>query len=621
MKTKVLFTVALLTALLCPQKAEAYLFNSVSPSGHTLHYDTIGGSAAVVGFYNGTLTGDLIIPDSVTYNGVTYAVTEIYENAFRNNPGMTSVSIPNTVRWIGGMAFKNCTGLTSITIPESVTRIGFIPSRQVFDCTFQGCTGLTEVIFNADSCISMRNPFLDCDNSITTLVIGNNVKAIPETAFRDCGGITSLYIPASVSHIGFMAFEGCGEVASIVVDANNPVFDSRNNCNAIIETATNTLVRGCHNTVIPAEVRTIGKAAYAGCTHITSFAIPPTIDTLEVGAFRGCTAMTSVDIPSSVKWIDNAAFYHCESLASVTVPSSVDFLGTNAFAHCLSLTTAVIPSSVTSLRGYTFFGCENLTSVSLPATLTRMSSCEFKNCSNLTSVDIPEGVDYMGEYLFFGCSRLSSVTLPRGLHYLGDYAFFACSGLTYIRSLAPEVPETPDTSYMFLFVPDDIPVYVPCGSSVAYDSAWGHFTNFVEELSFTYDIQSADSAQGIVEIQTIPTSCEDNTLTFSASAADGYAFSHWSDGNTENPRSLQLTQDTALTANFSSTIAVDEADGQRSDINVRAVDGRIVVEGAEGETVCVYDIMGRPVSDQVQPAGVYIVKVGDRSARKVVVIR
>ena len=614
----------MMMTLLCPQKAEAYLFNSVSPSGHTLHYDTIGGSAAVVGFYNGTLTGDLIIPDSVTYEGVTYAVTEIYENAFRNNPGMTSVSIPNTVRWIGGMAFKNCTGLTSITIPESVTRIGFIPSRQVYDCTFQGCTGLTEVIFNADSCISMRSPFLDCDNNITTLVIGNNVKAIPETAFRDCGGITSLHIPASVSHIGFMAFEGCGAVASIVVDANNPVFDSRNNCNAIIETATNTLVRGCHNTEIPAEVRTIGKAAYAGCTHITSFVIPPTIDTLEVAAFRGCTAMTSVVIPSSVKWIGNAAFYHCESLASLTVPSSVDYLGQNVFAHCLSLTTAVIHAPVTSLNGWTFFWCENLTSVTLPATLTRLSKCEFQNCRRLPSIDIPEGVEYMGENMFYGCSALNSVTLPRGLHYLGDYAFFACSGLTSLRSRASVVPETPDTTYMFQFVPDDIPVYVPCGSSAAYDSAWGHFTNFVEELGFTYDIQSADSTQGIVEIQTIPTSCEDNTLTFSASAADGYAFSQWSDGSTVNPRSLLLTQDTALTAYFtgpSGNVGVDEVGGLNTEVRVYARDGRIVVEGAEGEKVLVFDMMGRPVSDQVLPAGVYVVKVGDYPVKKVVVTR
>ena len=607
-----------LMAMACPQGVNAQQFTSVSPSGHTLKYELRDGTAAVVKNYDVTLTGNLVIPDSVIHNGDTLAVTEIHDLAFVNCDGLTSVVIPNTVMWIGGMAFKNCTGLTSITIPPSVTRIGLIPTGTIYEGSFQGCTSLAEVNFNADSCVYMHYPFIDCD-SLTTVNIGGNVKAIPETAFHDCAGVTSLFIPDSVVYIGLMAFEGCGGIETIVVDTNNPVYDSRDNCNAIIETATGVLVRGCHNTIIPADVNTIGHTAFAGCTQITSFVIPDNIEIIETGAFRFCTGMSNVDIPSSVVWIYDAAFFHCEALTSVTVPPSVTFMGQGTFSNCYSLTSAEIPPSLTVLNGFTFNNCGNLTSVTLPGSLTRLSECDFSGCESLTAIDIPDGVTYIGGHTFSGCRQLTSITLPAGLTYLGSNAFFGCSALSYIRSLAAEVPETPDTTSMFWFVPVDIPVYVPCGSSVAYDTTWGHFSNYIEETALTYDILSADSSQGTVQI-TETVSCDNPALTFVAIPAAGYTFDHWSDGNTDNPRTLQLTQDTTLVAFFTGSSSIDNV--MNDGIMVYARDGHIVVEGTQGEKVYVYDMMGRQLADTggQLPTGVYMVKVGLRPARKVVVM-
>lgn len=622
MKKTIFLGALILMAMACPQMADAQQFTSVSPSGHTLWYALRDGTAAVVGNYNDyivTLTGDLVIPDSVVYNGDTLAVTEIHDSAFINCAGLTSVQIPNTMQWIGGLAFKNCTGLTSITIPPSVTRIGIIPTG-VESGAFQGCRGLKEVNFNADSCLIMSYPFIDCD-SLTTLNIGDNVTAIPQMAFYGCSALTSLFIPASVTHIGIAAFHRCGGLESIVVDAENPVYDSRNNCNAIIETATGVLVRGCHNTVIPEDVHTIGHHAFSGCTQFTSFVIPDNIEIIGMAAFSGCTGIANVHIPSSVSTINNGAFSNCEALTSVTVPPSVTSLGQGAFAECYNLTSAVILASVTSLQGYTFRSCRNLTSVTLPETITALSKCDFFDCERLANIDIPDGVTYIGDHSFNGCSQLTSITLPAGLAYLGEYAFFACYALSYIRTLAAEVPESPDVTYMFVCVPNDIPIYVPCGSSTAYDTTWRYFTNYIEEMSFTYEILSANNNQGSVQIQSESTVCDNPTLIFSAEPADGYVFDHWSDGNTENPRSIQLTQDTVLTAYFATSAGIGdvEVDG----IRVYAREGHIVVDGAQGENVSVYDMMGRQLNTGCQAlnAGVYMVKIGQRPARKIVVTR
>ena len=223
--------------------------------------------------------GNIIIPESTTYNGTTYSVTSIGDAAFLGCSGLTSVTIPNSVTSIGIYAFYNCSRLTSVTIGNSVTTIGL--------WAFYNCSGLTSV------------------------TIPNSVTSIGEFAFHRCSGLTSMTIPNSVTSIGVGAFEGCSGLTSVTVDKNNGTYDSRDNCNAIIETSTNKLIVGCKNTTIPNSVTSIGEYAFCECSGLTSMTIPNSVTSIGKNAFRGCSGLTSVTIPNSVTSIGKYAFEDC----------------------------------------------------------------------------------------------------------------------------------------------------------------------------------------------------------------------------------------------------------------------------------------------------------------------
>ena len=185
--------------------------------------------------------GAVVIPSSVHYNSKDYSVTSIDEDAFNMCSGLTSITIPSSVTSIDENAFSGCSSLTTITIPSGVTSIG--------DYAFSGCTGLTTITI---------------PNSVQTL--GNNIVS------------------------------GCIALNSIEVDAGNSIYDSRGNCNAIILTATNTLIAGCKSTVIPNTVTSIGFEAFYFCSSLTTITIPNSVLTIGNNAFHGCSGLTSVKL-------------------------------------------------------------------------------------------------------------------------------------------------------------------------------------------------------------------------------------------------------------------------------------------------------------------------------------
>ena len=167
------------------------------------------------------------------------------------------------------------------------------------------------------------------------------VTRISGSAFSNCTSLTSVTIPKSVTSIGSAVFYGCTGLTSITVENENTVYDSRNNCNAIIETATNTLIQGCITTVIPNTVTTIGNQAFQNCSTLTSVIIPNSVTTIGNYAFRGCTGLTSVIIPNSVTTIGDHAFRGCTGLTSVTIPNSVTTIGEYAFYQCYGLKSVI----------------------------------------------------------------------------------------------------------------------------------------------------------------------------------------------------------------------------------------------------------------------------------------
>ena len=271
--------------------------------------------------------------------------------------------------------------------------------------------------------------FTDCE-ALTSVTIPNSVTSIGEWAFGNCIALTSITIPSSVTSIGWSAFTGCTALASISVDSDNTAFDSRDNCNAIIQKADNTLIVGCKTTTIPNTVTRIGNEA-----------------------FKNCTALTSIDIPNSVTNIGNDAFSECIGLTTITIANSVTSIGDGAFARCIALPTIIIPSSVTSI-----------------------GNTAFSDCSSLTSIIIPNSVTSIGDEMFYGCSSLTSITIPSSMKSIGYGAFYGCSVLTSVICEAVTPPTCGED--VFGSVPTEFTtLYVPKASVETYRSTnpWSTF--------------------------------------------------------------------------------------------------------------------------------------------------
>ena len=256
-------TTILLLAILLPAIATAHDFEVDGIYYNRIDSDevevTYRGRNLLYNDYSGTVN----VPASVTYNETTYSVTAIDSLAFWDCPGLTSIVIPNSVTEIGQEAFAKCPGLTSIVVESSNPK---------FDSR-NNCNAIIETASNTliAGCKNTTIPnsvtaigdfaFQGCDG-LTSIVIPNSVTVIGWYAFESCDGLTSIVIPNSVTEIGYAAFDWCTELSSIVVESGNPIFDSRDNCNAIIETADNTLIVGCKNTTIPNSVTAIGDFAF-----------------------------------------------------------------------------------------------------------------------------------------------------------------------------------------------------------------------------------------------------------------------------------------------------------------------------------------------------------------------
>ena len=293
---------------------------------------------------------------------------------------------------------------------------------------------------------------------------GYSVISIGDRAFSGYSGLTSITIPKSVTSIGEIIFLCCDDLASITVESGNETYDSRDNCNAIVETSTNTLIAGCGNSVIPNSVNSIGSYAFYSCSNLRSVNIPNSVTSIGNYAFSSCTDLWSVTIPNSVTSIGSFAFYSSLNLRSINIPSSVTTIGEGAFSGMEYLTimveksntkydsrgscnaiietesniliagnkNTVIPNSVSSIGSYAFYDCYILKSIDIPNSVTSIGDNAFRNCISLTSIDIPNSVTSIGSWAFNFCTHLTSINIPNSVTSIGDNAFSSCSNLTSI---------------------------------------------------------------------------------------------------------------------------------------------------------------------------------------------
>ena len=394
---------------------------------------------------------DLVIPNSVTSIGI---------GAFAGCSGLTSVEIPNSVTSIEDDAFSECSGLTSVTIPNSVTRIG--------DRAFGNCSGLTSV------------------------EIGNGVTNIGREAFARCTGLTSVEIPNSVTSIGDGAFADCSSLTSMVVSSGNTTYDSRDNCNAIIETATNTLISGCKNTVIPNSVTSFGEFAFYGCSSLTMVEIPNSVTSIGDYTYAYCTGLTSVTIPNSVTTIGHAAFWNCSGLTSVEIGNGVTRIGGSAFHDCSGLISMEIPNSVTSIGSFAFDGTAWY--INQPDGLVYAGKVAYKYKGTMpdnTHITLLDGTLGIADRAFFDCSGLTSVEIPNSVTIIGVDAFWYCNRLTSVTAKNETPVEIESETFSNRA---NATLYVPAGSKEAYEAAnyWKDFKEIIE-----MDIQPIDTGETV----------------------------------------------------------------------------------------------------------------------------
>ncbi len=377
--------------------------------------------------------GELVIPETVTYEGVTYTVTKIGYEAFYQCNGLTgNLVIPSTVDTIMTRAFKNCSGFTgNLVIPNSVRHLGggafewcygfdgtlvlpeAIPVINAY--TFQGCTGLTGTL-NIPSTVTSIGPaaFGYCTGFTGTLVIPESVTELSTPvppvngirgAFEECTGITGLVLPESLRIIGGGSGGGCFAYCTGLTG----------------------------ELVIPNKVKEIGYLAFYDCNGLTGeLHLPDSLEYIGSEAFSGCTGfMGRLVFPDALETIDNEAFARCSGFSEVDLNHQVFYqnnFGDAVFAYW-SMENVELPEGWTTTGKYTFKGCGNLRTVHLPESLTKIDYDCFQECSSLTNINIPESVTIIETGAFDACSSLSSIELPVNLSQLGGFALRNCSSL------------------------------------------------------------------------------------------------------------------------------------------------------------------------------------------------
>ncbi len=460
----------------CLQTALAYDFSAVSPSGHTIYYNIVEGGYQIprvsVTYPNTSESpwgniqrpyGNLVLPETVTYNGTTYNVAYIGSKAFQGCAGLVSVVIPSCVITIEYNSFSGCESLTTVTINSASIAAGPYNSsynlKNIFgnqvtsytigavstigSCAFYGCTNLASVTLHHAILAIDNNAFYGCSNmyrvNITDLTAWLRINFVSEYSNPLCYAhnlylngtkITELTIPSGVSTIKKHAFRGCSMTSVdipnyTVTSIGNSAFES---CSSLT------------SVYIGNSVTSIGENAFRGCSNLPSVFIPSSMTVINAGVFRECTNLTSVDLPNGISQIGENAFYNCSSLTDLVIPDEVpSTIGAYAFCGCSSLTSVTIPSTVNSIGNFAFSSCGSLTSVTINSNaIASASYSELFNMKNkfgnqVTRYTFGSNITSIGQNAFYDCTGMAELILPSSLSSIGNNAFQNCSGLNWVK--------------------------------------------------------------------------------------------------------------------------------------------------------------------------------------------
>ena len=472
MKQTIIKSLMLIAVLLTSNATYAYDFES----GGVLYNITSASepyTVAVTYKYDGEVVhnyykGSVTIPEKVTYNGITYSVTEI-DAAFADSYYLTSVTIPASILKIGGYidgsaSFSDCNSLISINVSDdnpnfcSIDGVLYSKDKKTL-IAYPGAKG-NEYTIPEGTVLIDEFAFNYC-RKLTSVTLPQSIEDIGRYAFEWCEKLKDINFPQCITNIGDYAFKGCRSFEIItlpnsVISIGNGAFWWCDNITSL---------------TLPNSVINIGNDAFWSCDNITSLIIPESVQTLGTGAFNYCTSLktvyynakkciatgdgygifwdssiTDVVIGENVQSIPRTLFDGCVGLKSITIPESVTTIGEYAFRDCSGLTGVYISDieawcKIDFRKGYTnplyyaknlYLNNEKVTNLVIPNTVNEIKDYAFEGCTGLTSVTIPNSVTSIGESAFSGCSGLTSITIPNSVTSIGESAFRGCSGLTSI---------------------------------------------------------------------------------------------------------------------------------------------------------------------------------------------
>ena len=398
--------------------------------------------------------GEVLIPDTIICDGVTYIVNSIGKYAFYNCNQLTQITCRSVI--IGPL----------MKVFSNITSIG--------DYAFYGCEALQTIeSFGPLNSIG-KNAFYGC-KALSRIKIPSTLKSIGENAFYGCKALPDFYIPNTLKSIGDNAFYGCTNIKSVDIASpsalyyiefsnkySNPLYYGHHlyykqqiiypeggpqpnypqyktvEVKSIdvpegVSSIGKYTFAGCYGLVtaiIPSSITSIGDGAFEDCDSLTDIIIPDSVHIIGEAVFADCNRLSSITIPHSVTRLGNQCFYGCRGLTSITLSNSLSNLSDECFSGCTSLRSIAIPDSVTRLGNRCFYGCTSLPSITLPTSVKGLGSSCFEGCTGLTSITIPSSVTGMGSACFKDCTGLTSITLPNSAMYLGDKCFAYCTGLT-----------------------------------------------------------------------------------------------------------------------------------------------------------------------------------------------
>ncbi|MBQ3494378.1 MAG: leucine-rich repeat domain-containing protein [Clostridia bacterium] len=369
-------------------------------------------------FHNSVLMigGRIIDSPLITHINIPVSTYIVAGYAFYKS-NISSVSMTNGLMSIGEQVFSSCAELNTIDFPRGIKSIEYK--------AFLNCTSLETLVFPDNITFVSHDAFTGCTN-LKSIYFGDGLESVDGDPFKECPNISTLVFGAGVTSIA--GFDDCN-LETIKVDELNPVYDSRNNCNAVIETEYDSMLLACKTTVIPASVKSIDGAFY-GVKGLEEINIPYGVEVIGFEAFSGCVNLTNVTIPSSVNKIDDYAFENCEKLANITIPNSVEYVGDCCFSN-----TAIYNNSANGLIVVDGWAVayktesEDAFTVTLNEDVKGIAAYLFYD-SNLSAITMSNSLLYIGKGAFRYCDSLTSIVIPASVKRIGDYAFSDCEKLT-----------------------------------------------------------------------------------------------------------------------------------------------------------------------------------------------